>query len=228
MKRSEINAALREMEQMVREYRFALPPFCGFTPEEWAEKGHEYDEIRDNMLGWDITDYGMGDFDKMGFSLITLRNGNLKLDQYTKTYAEKLLYIKEGQYSPMHFHWSKMEDIINRGGGNLMVQVWNSTEDEELADTPVTVHLDGVEKTVPAATVLRLTPGMSITLPQRQYHAFWAERGHGPVLIGEVSMTNDDNVDNRFYETQGRFPTIEEDEAPLYLLCNEYPAARES
>ena len=79
MKRSEINAALREMEQMVREYRFALPPFCGFTPEEWAEKGHEYDEIRDNMLGWDITDYGMGDFDKMGFSLITLRNGNLTM-----------------------------------------------------------------------------------------------------------------------------------------------------
>ena len=59
MKRSEINAALREMEQMVREYRFALPPFCGFTPEEWAEKGHDYDEIRDNMLGWDITDYGI-------------------------------------------------------------------------------------------------------------------------------------------------------------------------
>ena len=125
MKRSEINAALREMEQMVREYRFALPPFCGFTPEEWAEKGHDYDEIRDNMLGWDITDYGMGNFDKMGFSLITLRNGNLKLDQYTKTYAEKLLYIKEGQYSPMHFHWSKMEDIINRGGGNVLIRVYH-------------------------------------------------------------------------------------------------------
>ena len=68
---------------------------------------------------------------------------------------------------------------------------------------------------------------MSITLPQRQYHAFWAERGHGSVLIGEVSMVNDDNTDNRFYETQGRFPTIEEDEPPLYLLCNEYPAAKE-
>ena len=35
MKRSEINAALKEMEAMIREYRFALPPFCGFTPEEW-------------------------------------------------------------------------------------------------------------------------------------------------------------------------------------------------
>ena len=89
MKRSEINAALKEMEQMIREYRFAIPPFCNFTPEEWKEKGHDYDEIRDNMLGWDITDYGLGDFDKVGFSLITIRNGNLKMkDKYTKSYAE--------------------------------------------------------------------------------------------------------------------------------------------
>ena len=70
MIRSEINAALKEMEQMVQKYRFALPPFCNFTPEEWGKKGHDYDEIRDNMLGWDITDYGLGDFDKVGFSLV--------------------------------------------------------------------------------------------------------------------------------------------------------------
>lgn len=227
MKRSEINAALREMEQMVREYRFALPPFCGFTPEEWAEKGHDYDEIRDNMLGWDITDYGMGDFDKMGFSLITLRNGNLKLDQYTKTYAEKLLYIKEGQYSPMHFHWSKMEDIINRGGGNVLITVYNSTEDGQFADTDVTVHSDGRTYTVPAGTRVRLTPGESITIQPYLYHDFHVEEGTGAVLLGEVSMCNDDENDNRFYEPIGRFPTIEEDEPAYRLLCNEYPAAEE-
>ena len=116
MKRSEINRALREMEAMIERYSFALPSFCGFTPEEWQSKGHEYDEIRENRLGWDITDYGLGRFDEIGFSLITLRNGNLKQpEKYTKTYAEKLLYIKEGQMAPMHFHWVKMEDIINRG-----------------------------------------------------------------------------------------------------------------
>ena len=38
-------------------------------------------------------------------------------------------------------------------------------------------------------------------------------------------MVNDDNADNRFYEPQGRFPTIEEDEEPLYPLCFEYPEA---
>lgn len=226
MKRSEINAILKETIAFLNEMNFKLPPFAFFTPDEWKSKGHEYDEIRENMLGWDITDYGHGDYNKIGLFLFTLRNGNLKKADNKKTYAEKLLISKENQYSPMHFHWNKMEDIINRGGGNLMIEVYNATDKEELADTPVTVLLDGCRKTVPAGTVLRLTPGESITLPPYQYHAFWAEEGHGTVLIGEVSMVNDDNTDNRFYEPQGRFPSIEEDEAPLYLLCNEYPKGK--
>ena len=228
MKRSEINAALREMEAMIQEYRFALPPFCHFTPEEWQTKGHECDEIRDNMLGWDITDYGLGDFDKVGFSLITLRNGNLSMpDKYTKTYAEKLLYIKEGQYSPMHFHWNKMEDIINRGGGTMLIRVYNATPDEDLDKVnPVHVHMDGVEYIVPAGTQVRVAPGQSISIQQYMYHDFEVEPGTGPVLIGEVSQCNDDNTDNRFYEGVGRFPAIEEDEPPYRLLCNEYPAAK--
>ncbi|MGN0412397.1 MAG: D-lyxose/D-mannose family sugar isomerase [Lachnospiraceae bacterium] len=228
MKRSEINAALKEMENMIREYRFSLPPFCDFTPEQWQEKGHEYDEIRDNMLGWDITDYGLGDFEKVGFSLITIRNGNLKMaDKYKKTYAEKLLYIKETQTSPMHFHWSKMEDIINRGGGNLLIRVYNATKDEDLDRTgEVEVHKDGRTMMVPAGTQIKLMPGESISIQQYMYHDFEVEAGTGAVLIGEVSQCNDDNTDNRFYEKMGRFPTIEEDEPPYRLLCNEYPAAK--
>lgn len=228
MRRSEINGALKEMEAMIKEYRFALPHFCNFTPESWQTKGHDYDEIRDNMLGWDITDYGMGDFDKMGFSLITIRNGNLRMkEKYSKVYAEKLLYIKEGQYAPMHFHWFKAEDIINRGGGNVLIRVYNSTEDEDLDRiSEVHVHVDGCEKVVPAGTQVRLTPGESITIYPYLYHDFEVEPGSGNVLLGEVSQCNDDNTDNRFYEKLGRFPVIEEDEAPYRLLCNEYPAAK--
>ena len=227
MRRSEINAALREMEAMLREYRIALPDFCGFTPEEWAEKGHEYDEVRDNMLGWDITDYGLGRFDEVGFSLITLRNGNLAMrDRYPKTYAEKLLYLKEGQYSPMHFHWSKMEDIINRGGGNVLIRVYNSLPDEELDRvSPVTVRTDGLERTVPAGSQVRLRPGQSITIQPFLYHDFEVEKGGGPVLLGEVSQCNDDRNDNRFNPPVGRFPAVEEDEPPYRLLCSEYPGA---
>lgn len=225
MKRSEINRALRDMEKMIDRCSFKLPPFCYFTPEEWNEKGHEYDEVRDNMLGWDITDFGMGDFDRVGFSLITLRNGNVSMDKYTKPYAEKLLYMKEGQSAAMHFHWNKMEDIINRGGGNVLIGVYNAGREEGLADTDVRIHSDGREYTVPAGTQIRLCPGESITIQPCLYHDFHLEPGTGPVLLGEVSMCNDDNRDNRFYLPAGRFPVIEEDEPPFRLLCNEYPAA---
>lgn len=224
MKRSEINKALKDMEEMVKTCGFALPPFCGFTPEEWKEKGHDYDEIRDNMLGWDITDFGMGDFDKVGFSLITLRNGNVKMEKYPKTYAEKLLYIKEGQSAAMHFHWNKMEDIINRGGGNVLIRVYQSTPDGEFAHEDVNIHSDGREYKVAAGTQIKLCPGESITIYPYLYHDFELEPGTGPVLLGEVSMCNDDNGDNRFYLPAGRFPKIEEDEPPYRLLCNEYPA----
>ena len=229
MKRSEVNAALREMEAMLRAYRVSLPDFCGFTPEDWQGKGHDFDEVRDNMLGWDITDYGLGRFDEVGFSLITLRNGNYAMPEvYPKTYAEKLLYLKEGQYAPMHFHWSKMEDIINRAGGNVLIRVYRSDESEEIdRESPVTVRTDGCTRTVPAGTQIRLCPGQSITIQPHLYHDFTVEPGGGPVLLGEVSQCNDDKTDNRFSPPVGRFPAIEEDEPPYRLLCSEYPPAKD-
>ncbi len=42
------------------------------------------------------------------------------------------------------------------------------------------------------------------------------------VLVDEVSSVNEDESDNRFLEN-ARFPEIEEDEKPFYLLCNDYP-----
>ena len=224
MKRSEINQKIRETEAFIKEHGFHLPPFCNWTPEDWKEKGEECREIVDNMLGWDITDYGLGDFDHIGLTLVTIRNGNQNNPKYTKPYAEKLLISEEDQICPMHFHWSKMEDIINRGGGILMMELYNSTENEEL-DTvnDVIVVSDGVKLKIPAGTVLEMMPGQSVTLTPGLYHRFWAKKGCGKVLIGEVSKCNDDNNDNRFLEPIGRFPTIEEDEPAYGLLCNEYP-----
>ncbi|HHV62539.1 MAG TPA: D-lyxose/D-mannose family sugar isomerase [Firmicutes bacterium] len=226
MKRSELNRIMREGVAFIKKMNFALPPFAYWTPDDWKDKGHEYDEIRDNMLGWDITDFGSGDYHRIGLLMFTLRNGNFNMEKYIKPYAEKLLIVEEEQVTPFHFHWSKMEDIINRGGGNLLVQVYNSTEDERLADTPVSISQDGRNYTAPAGTIVRLTPGESITLAPRVYHKFWGEKGSGMVLLGEVSKVNDDRVDNRFLEKVGRFPTIEEDEPPLYLLSSEYPEAK--
>ena len=227
MKRSEINAVIKEFERMLKEYRFALPPFLDFTPEEWESKGHKYDEIRDNALGWDVTDYGEGNYDKKGLALITIRNGNVHNEKYTKTYAEKIMMIKEGQISPNHFHWNKMEDIINRGGGNVVFRLWNATKDEELADTDVEINQDGRRYMVPAGSEIVLRPGESLSLYPYYYHEFTIQPGSSTTLVGEVSMCNDDNTDNRFYEPLGRFPTIEEDEPAYRLLCNEYPSAKD-
>lgn len=223
MKRSDINKAIRKMEALLQTHRFLLPDFCGWTPADWADKGAEYDEIRDNMLGWDVTDYGMGEFHKLGLTLITIRNGNLSNPKYTKTYAEKIMLVEEGQISPMHFHWNKMEDIINRGGGNLVFKLYNATKDEGLADTDVEICQDGRRYMVKAGSEIILRPGQSLSLYPYYYHEFTVEPGTGDVLVGEVSMCNDDNTDNRFLEPLGRFPTIEEDEPPYRLLCTEYP-----
>lgn len=224
MKRSEVNRALRAMEKKIEECRFLLPPFCGFTPEQWKSAGKEYEEVKENMLGWDITDFGGGNFEKIGLSAVTIRNGNVHMpEKYSKTYAEKLMYMQPGQKLPMHFHWKKMEDIINRGGGNLLIRVYKATEDEGLSDEDVRVSSDGRNYMVPAGTQVRLTPGESISLYPCTYHDFEIEKGTGDILIGEVSMCNDDENDNRFLKAKGRFSEIEEDEPPYRLLCNEYP-----
>ncbi len=228
MKRSEINKALKELEAMCIRYHCYLPPFCYLTPEQWSALGHEYDEIRDCMLGWDITDFGMGDFDTLGLSLITIRNGcQINPEKYPKVYAEKLMYLKEGQRCANHFHWFKTEDIINRGGGNVLIRVYNSLEDESIDyESDVTIHRDGQTCTVPAGTQIKLIPGESLWITQGMYHDFSVEQGTGPVLLGEVSQCNDDNRDNHFNPPVGRFPAIEEDESPYRLLCSEYPVAR--
>lgn len=223
MRRSEINALMRQAVQFFNSYRFPLPPFAYWTPEDWASRGPAYDEIRDNALGWDITDFGSGDFYRCGLLLFTLRNGNQQLAKYTKPYAEKAMIVREGQLTPYHFHWHKMEDIINRGGGELVLQLYNSAPDGAFEDTPVSVHSDGRVYSISAGGLVRLGPGESITLRQGQYHQFWAEGE--TTLVVEVSQCNDDTADNRFYGQVGRFPEIEEDEPPVYLLGGEYPRA---
>lgn len=224
MKRSKINQVIRDMEALIKEHRFELPSFAYWTLEDWSKAGPEYDEIRDNKLGWDITDFGLGKFDEIGFSLFTIRNGNkLQPEKYPKPYAEKLLMLYEGQSASMHYHVSKMEDIINRGGNDVYITVYNGAPDLSRLDTEVTVYSDGKKEIVPAGTRVKLSPGQSITITPYLYHDFQVPESGGSVLLGEVSMCNDDDNDNFFLDRAvGRFPDIEEDEAPYRLLCTEY------
>jgi len=222
MKRSEINAIMREADAFVKRHQFFLPPFAYWTPDDWRARGPEAREIVEHHLGWDITDFGSGDYGRCGLFLFTLRNGSSQnlARLRGKLYAEKILIVDVNQVTPFHFHWSKTEDIINRGGGKLLLQLYNATPDEHFAETDVTVSTDGVERSLAAGDIVTLNPGESITLPDHLYHQFWAQEAR--VLAGEVSLVNDDQSDNRFYDAVGRFPAIEEDEPPLYLLCSDY------
>lgn len=222
MKRSEVNQIMRDGVKFLHEHGFLLPRFAYWGPTEWATKGEEVREILDREYGWDITDFGSGDYYKVGLFIFTVRNSDPSPNRPVpgKVYAEKFLICDPKQVTPMHFHWRKVEDIINRGGGDLMIQVYNSTPEEGLADTDVLLNLDGVRTIVKAGEIVCLKPGDSITIPNFLYHSFWGEGER--VLVGEVSLANDDNVDNRFYKEVGRFPEVEEDEAPLYLLVKDY------
>lgn len=223
MKRSEINRLIDNAKAFFNAHFFKLPPFAFWSAEEWASAGPAADGIRQSKLGWDLTDFGSGDFHSTGLLLFTLRNGNLNALENPISYAEKIMIVEESQLTPFHFHWKKTEDIINRGGGKLVVELFNSDSQDEFADTDVKVSCDGVTRSISPGGKVLLSPGESITLPPRLYHAFYGEEGGGSVLVGEVSSVNNDATDNRFKIPAGRFPQIDEDESPRHLLCNEYP-----
>ena len=206
-------------------HNFYLPPFAFWTPEQWTRVGEEAAEIRSVGMGWDVTDYGRGNFESMGLLLFTIRNGGGPRSSYHKPYAEKIMVVRENQVTPFHFHFRKMEDIINRGGGNLVLELFHSDADGNFTKADCQVSVDGIVRTVKAGDKLILSPGESICLEPDLYHTFYGETGAGPVIVGEVSAVNDDRTDNRFHEQVGRYPEIEEDEPPRYLLCTEYPAA---
>ncbi len=219
MKRSEVNRYIKQAIKLFDENNFHLPSWALLTPEEWKDKiaTERCKEIIDHTLGWDVTDFGKNNFMKEGLTLFTLRNGSPKSE---KTYCEKIMVSYVNQITPMHFHWNKMEDIINRGGGILALQLWKANKKEEKTSDSFTVQIDGITQNIEAGEIIQLNPGESITLEPYIYHQFWAEKG--TCIIGEVSKVNDDSNDNRFYEPLGRYPEIEEDESPLFLLCTEY------
>ena len=75
MKRSQVNRAVEEAIRVFESCQIHLPPFAFFTPGDWKNAGCEYDPVRRCMLGWDLTDFGSGDFARVGLLLFTLRNG---------------------------------------------------------------------------------------------------------------------------------------------------------
>ncbi len=223
MKRSEINEIMAAADDLIRHHGFTLPPFAYWSPDEFRANRAKARRIIDARMGWDITDYGQGDFDNLGLFLFTLRNGQLVDLERGRgmVYAEKLLISRQDQISPMHTHVIKSEDIINRGGATMVIELFGSDDDGNCStDRGGVVYCDGIERPYGPGEKLRFATGESITLAPGDWHAFWGEGGD--VLIGEVSTVNDDVTDNIFREPIGRFAKIDEDVDPTHLLVSDY------
>ena len=223
MKRSKINEIIREADAFIRSFGYVLPPFAYLSPQELKTRAVEAPAIRSARLGWDITDFGQGRYDDLGLFLFTVRNGDAAdlAKGRGMLYAEKIMISRKDQLSPMHRHIVKAEDIINRGGGTLVIELFASAPDGSIDPAAgVTVLSDGRPRNFAAGGNLKLSPGESVTPMPGDWHASWAEGAD--VLIAEVSTVNDDHTDNIFRDLIGRYSAVEEDEAPLHLLVSDY------
>lgn len=223
MKRSTVNDIILRAEEFITSFGYVLPPFAYWSPEEMKERRSEISGVVDARLGWDITDYGLGRFAEVGLTLFTVRNGRAADLARGKgmLYAEKIMISLKDQVAPMHRHVVKAEDIINRGGGKLAIELFASAPDGTIdPKADVSVPSDGIVRKFKAGGILELDPGESVTLLPGIWHAFWGEGDD--VLIGEVSTVNDDLKDNIFRDKVGRFSEIEEDAEPVHLLVSDY------
>ena len=188
MKRSQINKAVKESLLFFNSHGWTLPP----DPK------------------WDVTDFGLDDFEKYGLVLINLAD--------EPEYCEKLMYARKNQVTPAHTHKKKKEDIICRFG-KLAIQVWNG-HPEKITSDSLRLSVNGEPQEFRSGDVVRLNSGERVTLVPGIYHEFYPETEE--CIIGEVSTANDDLNDNFFVNPDiGRFSQIEEDEKALVKLVSD-------
>jgi D-lyxose ketol-isomerase len=219
MKRSEIERAVAQAAGAFKAAGFRLPPFADWSAQTWRERLDSH--AARSGCGWDVTDYGLGDFARKGLTLFTLRNGRLADLQAGRgfVYAEKLMHVGHDRLATMHRHELKVEDIIVRGDGRLTLEIWPDRDGRPDRAARARPLCDGVERELGPDGRLTLGPGESVTLTPQLWHAFWGEGGD--VVVGEVSSVNDDETDNLFEEPVPRFPTIEEDAPATVQLVGE-------
>ncbi len=188
MKRSQINNAFKEASSCFVKGGWSLPP----NPQ------------------WDVTDFGLGNFNEKGLVLINLAAEN--------EYCEKLMYAKRGQTTPHHYHKKKKEDIVCRTG-ELAIRFWKNHPGEQISSN-IEIKRNGVFQLVQEGVEVVFAAGERVTIEPGVWHLFYPVSAE--CIIGEVSTANDDVNDNFFWdEAIGRYPEIEENEKPEVRLVSE-------
>jgi D-lyxose ketol-isomerase len=239
VKRSEINATILLARDFFEAYRFKLPRWAAWSVVNWGYSGEEMQAIRDCQLGWDVTDFGLGNFPTQGMTTFMLRNGvpssppvqEASDEQIPETtseglnrhYSEKIMLVQLHQTIPLLALKQRTHDLINRGGGDLVIQVYQSTPENELDEkNRVPLQVNGIAYNVKAGGIVRLVPGDGVTLQPGVFHKYWPEKAS--CIVGNISTTCDETNDYLFFDPNcQRFPEIEPDESPIHLLHYEYP-----
>jgi len=189
MRRSEVNESIKYAKEVFEKHHWMLPP----NPK------------------WDVTDFGLGDFNSSGLILINLAE--------EKEYCEKLMFAYPNQVTPLHTHKKKKEDIIVRWGA-LKLELWNGVPDDGKRDENFEVQISGQKQILRNGSEIIISAGERITLTPGIYHAFWPISEE--CIIGEVSTANDDLNDNFFINLNiGRFVEMEEDEPAFVRLVSD-------
>lgn len=189
MKRSEINEVIINATAFFKSNGWALPP----NPR------------------WDVTDFGLGNFNSTGLVLINLAE--------EKEYCEKLMYCRFNQVTPAHTHKKKKEDIICRTG-MLIIQLWTKDPLSNGQSQMMTIKKNGVDQTLNSGDTINLNSGERITIEPGIWHSFHG--GSPECIVGEVSTANDDLNDNIFSDERvGRFSTIVEDQPAITRLVSD-------
>ena len=202
MKRSAINAIMRESEAFMRSFGFILPPFSRWSPDEMRARKGEIDGITGASLGWDITDFGLGDFEQTGLFLFHRAQRPLCRSAARTRHA----LCRKGDDRPQgsgdanapassegrRHHQSRRRHAGDRA-------VWRYRRPVRPVQG-TRVATDGIWRELAPGHKLRLSPGESVTLMPGDWHAFWGEGAD--VFVAEVSTVNDDNTDNIFETRQ--------------------------
>lgn len=221
MKRSQIEDIIARSNAIMARQGFHLPPFAGWTVAQWQENAAATAEMRANGVGWNIVAFEEGAFFKSGIAVFTLRIGDYHdLPRGAgRLYGEKVFALFEGQSVPHHYHRVKTEDLINRGGGILGVNLVKVDADGKPMPDAITLERNGMMVSVPANTTLHLDPGESIVLVPGVAHAFL---GVSEVLCGEISLANDDTTDNYFLQPLPAPSAIIEDIPARHVVLADY------
>jgi D-lyxose ketol-isomerase len=222
VKRSFVDARIDRMLELCGRHGVALPPFALWREADFRANLDAGRLIAERGMGWNVVEFKPGLFAREGLTLFTLRMGDWRELEAGRgrLYAEKAIVAEDGQRAPHHYHVVKTEDIVNRGGARFVVELFKVDVHGAPLKKRFRALKDANMLDLGPGDQVRLEPGEGLTLEPFVAHAFWAEGG--AAVAGEVSLANDDGVDNYFLPPLGSPSPIDEDAPARYVTVRDH------